>query len=54
MNGHPVCARCGGEIQPGQNVEIIAADDVAEARIILSEDALLVHADRDECSGLDE
>jgi hypothetical protein len=35
-------------------VEIIAAEDVAEARIILSEDALLVHADAEDCESESE
>lgn len=48
---HPTCDRCGKPIQVGQMVEMITAtgEDPAEARILLSEDVLMVHADAADC-----
>jgi hypothetical protein len=37
-----ICERCGQEILPGDEVEIIGPDP--DARIILDTDALIVHA----------
>jgi hypothetical protein len=49
-----ICTRCGGEIRPGTKVEFISTLDVAEARILTSDQALVVHADPDDCVGSNE
>ena len=50
---NPTCDRCGGEIRPGQKVNLVGADP--DERIILSEEALLVHADENDCrDGVEE
>jgi len=48
---HPVCERCGREIQPGQMVSFVGKSDeeLAEQRIILGDDLVLVHAEAADC-----
>jgi hypothetical protein len=47
---HPICDRCGREIQPGQNVEFVGMtpEQLAEARIV-TDPMVMVHADPKQC-----
>ena len=44
-----LCDKCGQEIKPGQKVNMIGLDDLAERRIIVDDQPLVVHADPAEC-----
>jgi len=39
-----ICDRCGHEIKSGSKVSIISTDPDAENRIIVGDDAIVVHA----------
>lgn len=47
MTGHPVCALCQREIQPGEFVAPVMKDgrSLEDERIVYSEDVVMAHAD---------
>lgn len=39
------CAKCGGEIVPGRNVEVVTTEDLDERRIFTSDEVLFSHVE---------
>lgn len=44
MTTNPLCERCGQEILPGTDVEILGMDDQEDKRIFVGEELIVVHA----------